>query len=124
MKLITDEEIARLAELESKATAGEWRVSMSGYGVKSNDADVPIVASIPSGVNARPVDIERWLPNADFIADMRTQTPRLLDSLRRLKEALAIARRWMNNPEPGNSSYHWEMYADEQSIRELVGDDV
>jgi len=114
-KLISDAEIARLAELESKATAGEWRVSMSGYSVKSNDVDVPIVASIPSGVNARPVDIERWLPNADLIAESRNALPRLLDSLRRYKEALAIARPCVESEES------WRLSA--ARIRELVGDE-
>lgn len=45
-----------LRAIASAATSGDWRVSLSGYSVKSHDIDTPIVAAV------------RWLPNADHIA--------------------------------------------------------
>ena len=52
----------------SRHTPGPWRVSMSGYSVKSNDDDMPIVANNPWGVAMRERDVPRWLNNAHLIA--------------------------------------------------------
>jgi len=46
--------------------------------------------------------------------------PLLLDSVRRLKEALAIAEHWMHNPDPGNGDYGREFGAAVQRIFELT----
>ena len=57
------------------ATPGPWRVSMSGYSVKSQDDNMPIVATIAQGAAAKLADIQRWWPNADFIVHARTREP-------------------------------------------------
>lgn len=66
---------AEALAISEAATPGPWRVSMSGYSVKSHDVDVPIVAAVHHGAQATAKDIERWLPNADFIAYARTALP-------------------------------------------------
>lgn len=66
---------AKALAISEAATPGPWRVSMSGYSVKSHDVDVPIVAAVYHGAQATAKDIERWLPNADFIAYARTALP-------------------------------------------------
>ncbi len=73
-----------------KATEGPWRISMSGFSVKSN-ADNPIVCKNPKGVNAKTIDIKDWLTDADFIAASRTDIPRLLRIVERAVEALKNA---------------------------------
>ena len=80
--------LSQLRVLCRQATPGPWRVSMSGYSVKSHDVDVPIVAAVHTGASARAIDIERWLPNADFIAAARTAVPSLLDRLEQAEREL------------------------------------
>lgn len=90
----TDLDLAHLRALLDAATPGPWRVSMSGYSVKSDDVDVPIVASVHHGAHATARDIERWLPNADLIAASRTVLPQLLarvEELERQAERFAWA---------------------------------
>ncbi len=72
------EVVERLREVDKAATSGPWRVSMSGYSVKSDDADMPIVAAVHGGAQARTVDVERWSPNADVIVGARNALPALL----------------------------------------------
>ncbi len=64
-------------------TPGPWRVSMSGYSVKSLDDDMPIVASNPWGAGMKEKNIPRWLANADLIA----ASPDLYAALLELVEA-------------------------------------
>jgi hypothetical protein len=64
---------------------------MTGYSVKSGDDDTPIVTHVPGGATATVQTIERWLPNADFIADARSDIPALCDAL---EAAWGRARAW------------------------------
>jgi hypothetical protein len=109
VKLITNEEIARLAELESKATPGEWEPQQ--YCADSSYFDINA-----SGI--RVVDSDGTSErNAEFIAESRNALPRLLDSVRRLKEALEIAKSWMD------CGYQEQAFdADMARIRDLVGE--
>lgn len=79
-----DAVIQEAQELLSKITPGEWRVSMTGYSVKSNDDDMPIVASNPHGAAMREKDAPAWLVNADFIAAAPRLVRDLLAALTRL----------------------------------------
>lgn len=67
-----------------KSTPGPWRVSMSGYSVKSNDDDMPIIAQNPWGHAMREKDCPRWLANAEIIA----AAPSLLDEVDTLCQAI------------------------------------
>ena len=47
---MTDEQLAELEALEKAATPGPWRVSMSGYSVKSYDAGLMQLSSKPGSM--------------------------------------------------------------------------
>jgi hypothetical protein len=75
-------ELVRQArEDDERMTPGPWRVSMSGYSVKSHDIDSPIVTVVPTATQARLIDVERWLPNADGIVHMRNNLRAMADQL-------------------------------------------
>lgn len=113
---MTPERMAELRRLAEAATPGPWRVSMSGYSVKSQDADVPIVAAVHRGAHATADDIERWLPNADLIATARTAIPELLAEVDRLKRDAETA--WAN--EAATSELLREAKADRDRLLVVV----
>ena len=80
------------------ATPAPWRISMSGYSVKSLDDGMPIVCAVAGGATAREEDVAAWLDNAAFIAAARTREPLLaagyLDLTRQLAEANRELERW------------------------------
>jgi hypothetical protein len=86
---ITEEKLAELEALAAAATPGPWRVSMSGYSVKSYDADVPIVATPRGGAQATGKQLEHWHANSDLIAAARDAVPALVAEVRRLREVAA-----------------------------------
>jgi hypothetical protein len=89
---MTPARIAELRALCEAATAGPWRVSMTGYSVKSNDDDAPTIA-IPHGVSVlTSKQIDRWLANAEFIAAARTALPDALDEIERLRATVATLK--------------------------------
>lgn len=81
-----------------KATKGPWRLSMSGYSVKSATDEMPIVAAVPGGAGTRfftlghASDGEQWLENADFIAHAREDVPYLLAKVGELEAELSAVR--------------------------------
>jgi len=106
-KIITDSEIARLEELEQAATPGPWEHDLDCYeaGVIEAgvfDPEIKMLFTADTGERYKDADDnESWVKartsreanDAAFIAEIRTQTPRLLDTLRRYKEALDLAVR-------------------------------
>ena len=66
--LRTSDIAAEAERLLQQITPGDWRISMTGYSVKSNDDDMPFVAQNPWGQAMREKDIPCWLANAEFIA--------------------------------------------------------
>ena len=61
--------LAEIAARLAKITPGPWRISMSGYSVKSSTDAMPIVASNPWGATmSKDSQIVPWLDNAEFIA--------------------------------------------------------
>lgn len=101
-----------------RATPGPWRVSMSGFSVKSNDDDMPIVANNPWGVAMREKDAPRWLANAELIAaapdlliEVSEARKQLADlPLEAIRSAAGLcqseARKW-ESIDP-RTSQHWE----------------
>lgn len=77
--------IAELRAIAAKATLPPWRTSMTGYSVKSNDPDAPIVAAPHGGAQVTAKQFDRWLDNSDFIASARTALPEALDEVERLQ---------------------------------------
>lgn len=76
--------IAKIKARLAKATPGPWRISMTGYSVKSNSDDMPIVAQNPWGVAMREINIPRWLDNAEFMAHAPEDIATLLNALEAL----------------------------------------
>lgn len=87
-----EKQLQELERLAQAATPGPWRHSMSGYSVKSNDPDVPIVAAVHGGPVATAKQVEQWIPNAEFIAAVRDALPALLSTLRARDAACAAMR--------------------------------
>lgn len=77
---------AKVEELDRAATKGPWRVSMSGYSVKSKEYVIPgvsrIVFSNPRGVWAKERDIKAFLDNAEFAVEARTLLPAMAKALK------------------------------------------
>lgn len=80
---ITDDELARLEALAQAATPGPWRVSMTGYSVKSNSDDMPIICAVPGAGMARAKEVNAWQDTAYFIAAARDSVPALVAEVRR-----------------------------------------
>jgi hypothetical protein len=90
MDRLSESEIDKLAKLDRDATPGPWRESMSGYSIKSNDADCPIVAAVHGVARATQKQVRLFLDNAALIAAARNALPRLIATARaaeRLAEA-------------------------------------
>ncbi len=87
-------DLAALRKLCEAATDGPWRISMSGYSVKSQDDNTPIVCAVPGGASARAKDVEAWLDNAIFIVTARSALPALIDRVEALEVALREALRF------------------------------
>lgn len=86
----------RLRELAVAATPGPWRVSMSGFSVKSTDADRPIICSVRGGPSARAKDVEAWLGIADYLATANPTTVlALLDELEAAEAAYKQVRGYL-----------------------------
>jgi hypothetical protein len=82
--------IEELERLEASATPGEWRASMSGYSVKSDDPDCPIVAAVHGGSGATKKQFQLWNQNLDLIAALRNHARALLAAAR---EAVQLRER-------------------------------
>lgn len=72
---------------ESKHAAVPWRVSSTGYSIKSDAADMPIVATNPWGSAMREADAPAWLANAQFIVRAVNAHEDMLNALRGLVAA-------------------------------------
>lgn len=126
-KLITDEALQRLRELEAKATPGPW--IRPKYWTHSEEKPAP-VAMLHRGGSSGPwlhvgltCDVARPQDHidTDYISESREAMPLLLDTVARLKEALAIARYWAKAPRV--TMEHANEFEDAMArIRELVGD--
>jgi hypothetical protein len=92
MDRLSESEIDKLAKLDRDATPGPWRESMSGYSIKSNDADCPIVAAVHGVARATQKQVRLFLDNAALIAAARNALPALLTELRALRKVEADAR--------------------------------
>jgi len=123
-KLISDSEIARLAELLPKISQ-DWELDGNGYDVFGDSTAVRVVD---------PVGMAAEIANARFAVEAQYLVPRLLDSVRRLKEALAIALKhdcYEAAVEVGCSAKHdsdgkcWACRDDAElaRIRSLMGDE-
>jgi hypothetical protein len=114
---VTKAERDELRALLAKATPGEWRVSMTGYSVKSDDAVVPIVAAVHGGAQATLFQIERWLPNADLIAAARNAIGGLLDQLDAADETIAALREDLEDALPYVSEYFRDKWSLGKSLK-------
>lgn len=80
-----------------KATPPPWRISMSGYSVKSTDDAMPCVCAIPGGSMSRffhtgnAEKAEAWLDNAEFMVHAREDIPALIAEIERLRKLLLPA---------------------------------
>lgn len=105
---MTDDELQALCD---GAVRDDWRVSMSGYSIKSNDPDVPIVAAVHGGAHATPKQMVAWLRNADLIVAAVNAIPAKLAELARVKEQLFV------EVELGN-----RLRAENERLRALLGE--
>lgn len=90
----------------SAHTPGPWRISMSGYSVKSMCDDMPIVASNPRGLAMKERHAQAWLENARLIS----AAPDLLEAVRQLRD-LAEREGWR----------HVAIYAADKAIAKAEG---
>ncbi|MEH1096943.1 hypothetical protein [Micromonospora sp. CPCC 205739] len=105
---ISDEELAEIEELADAATPGPWHVRQldddfamslvaistipdTGLGERWPDFDHHEMVAATLVQHPRYVDIadERWDENAQFIASARSNVPRLIAEIRRLRHLLA-----------------------------------
>ena len=108
MKIIDDATLQRLEELEKRATKGPWFHNTENLYEVFSEVD-PIS-------DGREVLVAQLEADAGYIAASRNALPLLLDSVRRLKEALALAQQWIDVDGIGDGE------ADMARIRELVGE--
>jgi len=121
VKIIDDATLQRLEELEKGSTQGNW------YADEAIEGGGSVVMSSETG---RVAYVHRSDENfhdeedAVFIAASRNALPLLLDSVRRLKEALALYRKWRGKSLSlaDSDEVMLEYGTDMARIRELVGE--
>jgi hypothetical protein len=157
--IISDDVLARLKELEKKATPGEYEARIDWWDSANDGIEVCIdpkhsvmsdsyfrsfpidgtkfghdgdpndypwtdedaaqkSAAEQKALNSQPMD------DARYFAELRNAAPSLLDSVARLKEALAIAMKWAESPDSMSLAMGGDVEhdADMARIRELVGE--
>lgn len=110
-KILDEAALATLEAVEKQATPGDW-------GYTDGDKGFDIVNKAMQNV-LRPIVNWRCEDNANLICDARNHLPVLIDNVRRLKEALALAKSWLEDWEPNSVGVKHDM----ARIRELVGDE-
>lgn len=88
---LTDEELQEIEARTAAAVPAPWRVSSSGYSVKSDNEDVPIIAEAPNAMCVQQ-QFQPWMNNAEFIAHARADVPRLLLEIEKLQYEIHILR--------------------------------
>lgn len=83
---------------------------MSGYSIKSNSDDMPVVASNPWGHALREKDCPQWIENAEYIV-------RCVNSHALLVEALKIARDALKSNE--DIAGTWELYQQSPEMKTI-----
>lgn len=84
-------DISALRAKLASATKRPWRVSMSGYSIKSDDPDVPIVAAPQGGAQCTKRQLEAWIENAPLIAAAVNEAEKLCDEVERLRNLVERA---------------------------------
>lgn len=82
---MTDDRRQTIEQRLEQITPGPWRLSMTGYTVKSNNDDMPIVANNPWGVHMTEKQCGPWIENAEFIAHAPEDIRYLLDLVQSLQ---------------------------------------
>lgn len=122
-KLITDAELAKLRELEARATKGKWsHVYVPGRRTPGWVGEPGEYRLVVNGDAWDPINAHKPTYDGLLVAELRNAAPLMLDSIARLKEALAIAMPYLpkvlNNTR--DEAIEWEKK--QTRIRELVGD--
>ena len=86
MTLIDD--LAALTRIAEAATPGPWRLSGSGYSVKTDhEESLAIICAIHGGAQATQRQMEQWIVDSDYIAAFSPDV--VLRLLRRMQAAEA-----------------------------------
>lgn len=104
-------DLDKLEALDKAATPGPWRTSMSGYSIKSDDENLPIVACVHGGMDASDAQLETFQDNAALISAMRNALPALLQAARERDEAVRLLRWWNDGSSIDNVAEHAEEVA-------------
>lgn len=89
-RIPTDHELDEMESHLDGISPGPWRLSMTGYSVKSEDNT--IVSSVPRVTVPSDLDFPRWISDGEFIANARTDLPVLLAAIRDLKAEVRYLR--------------------------------
>ena len=91
---------------DATRTKKPWRVSKSGFSIKSREEGHPFVCAVKGGARASEKDLVAWLDDAFYIATMRSREPELatltLALIKELHELQNIVNLFKANDTPGD----------------------